>query len=224
MLEYFQMGVDDVEVRLFLPNDFLLVFWHRIDADRILHGEPPVGAPFKLSFMRWWPEARASVAPMLFKVLLDLRGIPAHLWDLEIAQCVIRSSSLIIQAALVALSKRDMKTFAVVSWCIDPDPIPEQVVLVIPEKDALYVEQGLFLRSEELIHSTKRILQYRVLIDIRETQDWWPQSSSSDDDDSHGNGGGSGNDDNDSSSDDFPGHRGGGSRGPRPCRHRFPDS
>jgi hypothetical protein len=116
MLEYFQMGVDDVEVRLFLPNDFLLVFWHRIDADRILHGEPPVGAPFKLSFMRWRPKARASVAPMLFKVLLDLRGIPAHLWDLEIAQCVIRSSSLIIQAALVALSKCDMKTFAVVAW------------------------------------------------------------------------------------------------------------
>jgi hypothetical protein len=144
MGEVYRLGVNDVEVHLFPPADFLLVFLRRIDVDKVLHGDPPADAPFRLSFLRWHPEARAASAPLCFKVLLDLRGIPAHLWGVETARCVVRSSSLITQVAPASISRRDMRTFTVVAWCIDLDLIPDQVVLVVPETEAPYVEQGLF--------------------------------------------------------------------------------
>jgi hypothetical protein len=81
--------------------------------------------------MRWCREAQAAQAPLLFKVLMDLRGIPAHLWDIDIAQRIVKSSPLIIQAAPASISMCNMKTFTVVAWCIDPDLIAEQVVLVV---------------------------------------------------------------------------------------------
>jgi hypothetical protein len=171
-----------------------------------------------------WSQLMRGCAPLRFKVLLDLRGIPAHLWGVETAQCVVRSSSLITQVAPASISRRDMRTFTVVAWCIDLDLIPDQVVLVVPETEAPYVEQGLFLRPEELIHSSQGTLRYRVQIDIRETQDWRP-SSSSGDDDGRPDGDERGGNDDDSSSDDMSdlGDQAGRSRHPLSRRYRFSD-
>jgi hypothetical protein len=223
-VKFYQMGIDDVEARQFPPDDFLLVFQRRIDVDRVLHGEPPAGAPFRLSFMRWRSEARASVVPMLYKVLLDPVGIPVHPWDMDTTQKIVQSSSLVIQAAPTTLSMRGMRTFTVVTWCIDPILVSEQVVLVVPDKEAPYVEQGLFLRLKDLIHSTRGTTRYWVQVAIREVQDWRPHMDSSKDGDGHHGGPNGSDNDEDDSGPNFPGHNVASGHGrPMPRRHHYPD-
>ncbi|CAL4891874.1 unnamed protein product [Urochloa decumbens] len=221
LLQHFQLDAEDAEVRLYRPDDFLIVFRRRIDADRVLHAEPPASAAFQLSFMRWRREARAVAAPLQYKVILDMRGIPAHLWEVDIAQRIVGSSCLIIQAAPDVSSKRNMRTFTVAAWAVDPDLVPTEVVLVVPEKEAPFVQDTKFyLRPEELIHSSKATLRYRVSTEVREVQDW-RQPSDSSSEDNWGYGGGASDDDDSDPGHDFGSGRGGSSR-PWPRRHRFP--
>jgi hypothetical protein len=160
---------------------------------------------------------------MLYKVLLDLVGIPGHLWDVDTAHKIVQSSSLVIQTTPTTLSMRDMRTSTIVAWCIDPILVPEQVVLVVSDKEAPYIEQGLFLRPEELIHSMRGMMHYCVQISIREVQDWRPHTDSSEDGDGRP-GGPDGSDDKDDSGLDFPGPNVGGGHGRlMPRRHRYPD-
>ncbi|CAL5013433.1 unnamed protein product [Urochloa decumbens] len=139
MNEHFQLGRDDVEVRLSRPDDFLLVFHRRIDADR---------------------------------------------------------------AAPDVVARRNMRAFTVAAWTVHPDLIPEEVVVIVPEKEAPFSPGNLFLRPEELIHSSKGTLHYRVSIEIREVQDWNSRSESSSD---GGGDHGRNDEDDDSSQDGFPG-------------------
>ncbi|CAL5033832.1 unnamed protein product [Urochloa decumbens] len=218
MSEHFELGRDDVEVRLYRPDDFLLVFRRRTDADRVLHADPPASSAFRLTFRRWRWEARAVSEPMLFKVLLDMKGIPGHLWELDVAQRIVGSSCLIIQAAPDVESRRNMRTFTVAAWAAHPDLIPEEVVVIVPEKEAPFSPGNLFLRPEELIHSSKSTLRYRVSIEVREVQDWHERSESSSED----RGGRGRSDEDDSDHDDFPraGNDGRSSKA-WPRRHRF---
>ncbi|CAL4898611.1 unnamed protein product [Urochloa decumbens] len=217
LLDHFHLGSEDAEVRRYSPDDFLIVFRRRIDADRVLHAEHPANAAFTLTFRRWRREARAVSTPLLFKVLLELRGVPAHLWEVDIAQRIVGASCLIIQAAPETTSRRDMQVFTVAAWAVDPDLVARNVVLVVPEKEPPFVSGNLFLRPEELMHSSKATLRYRVAVKVREVQDWHQQDSSSDDEGRRGGGGG------DEDDDDFdPGfHPGSRSSRPWPRRHRF---
>ncbi|CAL4948394.1 unnamed protein product [Urochloa decumbens] len=207
MSEHFGLGRDDVEVRLSRPDDFLLVFRRRIDADRVLHAEPPPNAAFCLTYRRWRREAMASFEPLLFKVLLDMKGIPGHLWESEVAQRIVGSSCLIIQTVPDVASRRNMRTFTVAAWAVHPDLIPQEVVIVVPEKEEPFSPGNLFLRPEELIHASKGSLRYRVSVEIREVQDWRERSSSPSED---GRGYGGGSDDDSDGDDDVPGHGRGG--------------
>ncbi|CAL5044434.1 unnamed protein product [Urochloa decumbens] len=218
MSEHFELGRDDVEVRLHRPDDFLLVFRRRIDADRVLHAEPPGNSVLRLTFRRWRREACAVSEPLQFKVLLDMKGIPGHLWEVDVAQRIVGTSCSIIQAAPDVETRRNMRTFTVAAWAVHPDLIPEEVVVIVPEKDAPFSPGNLFLRPEELIHTSKSTLRYRVSIEVREVQDWHETpDSSSDERREHGR-----SDDDESDQDGFPGAGNGGrSSKPWPRRHRF---
>ncbi|CAO2185742.1 unnamed protein product [Urochloa humidicola] len=218
--EHFQLGLEDAEVRLYHPDDFLIVFRRRIDADRVLHAEHPANAPFRLTFRRWRREARANASPLLFKVLLELRVVPAHLWEVDIAQRIVGSSCLIIQAAPEVTSRRNMRVFTVAAWAVDPDLVSRNVVLVVPEKEPPFTSGNLLLRPEEIIHSSRATLRYRVSVRVCEVQDWHQADSSSGEDGRRG--GGDSDDDDDSDPGFHPGARRGGSFRPWPRRHRFP--
>ena len=57
-------------------------------------------------------------------------------------------------------------------WCSDPDLIPNEAVVRIPEKVADPEDNNLFLRPDEIIHHELRLLRYKVEIEILEFQDW----------------------------------------------------
>lgn len=67
------------------------------------------------------------------------------------------------------------------AWCIDPDLVPVEKMMFLPEPPEPYEECGLFLRPQEIIHSRHDGLWYRVHVRIVEIQDWNLSSNSSDD-------------------------------------------
>lgn len=222
MLEHFQADREVVEVRRFGDMGFLLIFNTRTAADRVLHAMPPEQALFRLVFRCWTRQLHATSIPMLFKVLVALENLPAHVWSLEAAQTILGSSCSMIQLALETAEKTDMSKFWVTAWCLDPDLIPKEKTVVIPEPDELHDPCGhLFLKPHEVIHSRKETLHYQVLIHLVECHDFNPRSDSDDDflgwprprDDG---------DDSDNSDDDYLGFNdAGGSSKPCPRKHRF---
>ena len=160
-------------------EDFIVVFNDRSAWDLVLHAPFPTGMPFQLRFRPWLRQSMASTDAMLFRVLVDLRGIPAHAWMLSTAERIlgVACNSLIPTPETVA--KEDLSCYRVVAWCVDPGLIPVEVDLLVPEPDEPYVEQGLFLRPEEMLRSRQPCLRYKVMVRIREVQDWHRQLSSS---------------------------------------------
>jgi hypothetical protein len=88
----------------------------------------------------------------------------------------------------------------VVVWARHPDLIPTEVCCSVPELVEPFVEAEppLFLRAEEIIHSSCDLLHFRVLIHTIEVHGFKPPESS-DDDDGH-------SPSSDSSEEDYPGY------------------
>ncbi|KAF8760528.1 hypothetical protein HU200_010080 [Digitaria exilis] len=63
-------------------------------------------------------------------------------------------------------------------WCVHPDFIPGQKLVLIPEPDEPHDPGVLFLRPHEIIHSKQDGLWYRVQVRVREVQDWTLSDSS----------------------------------------------
>jgi hypothetical protein len=99
-----------VQVRRSYPDDFLLSFPECGDTDRVLLAAiaPPLELGFTLTFRRWTRQARASFAPLLFKVLLSITNVPAQAWSVETAQMIMGTSCLIKEVAPSSLQGADL--------------------------------------------------------------------------------------------------------------------
>lgn len=69
------------------PEDFLLVLPDQRTADNVFNnGQPWHGPSFSLLFKRWTRLAHADSAVLPDLVNVELRGVPAHAWDIATAQ------------------------------------------------------------------------------------------------------------------------------------------
>lgn len=77
---------DDVGlIRWHALEDFMVRFSGREDLEMVLSTLPPVDAPFSVVWHRWRRTSRASAGPFKYKVLVGIKGIPAHA---RLASCV----------------------------------------------------------------------------------------------------------------------------------------
>ncbi|KAJ1259584.1 hypothetical protein BS78_10G167400 [Paspalum vaginatum] len=89
LVSLLSFDADQFSVHLYSPEDFLVVFRSArsaADRDRVLHGPPPPSPPFRLIWKRWLRTSLATPEVMRFRVLLVLRGIPAHAWSVDTAK------------------------------------------------------------------------------------------------------------------------------------------
>nr|CAB3486877.1 unnamed protein product [Digitaria exilis] len=162
------------------PDDFLVVFASAASATAVLHSPPPVGAPFQLIWRRWRRQARASLATLRFRVLVELRGIPDHARNLDTAQRILNPACAELVEPPPELAGDDRGFLYAAAWCVHPDLIPVTKLLLIPEPREPHVPGNLFLREEEIIQSKMDGLWYRVAVRIIEVHDWDPDDSSDD--------------------------------------------
>lgn len=120
---------------------------------------------------------------MVFRVLLELKGLPAHGWNIETVEDILLSSCGRLKPTPETTAKVDMGRYRLIAWCINPDLILRKKFIYIPEQEEIHVRGPLlYLNPEEIIHSSCPTLHYQIDIDILEIQDWRRQSDSSDDD------------------------------------------
>ena len=68
---------------------------------------------------------------MRYRVLLEIRGIPAHAWDLETVTKLLGDDCVPCTIPPATEGQRDV--FRLTAWCSSPSSIPPLIDLVIPE-------------------------------------------------------------------------------------------
>ena len=139
---------------------FISEFSSAADVDRVLHAHLPAEAPFQLVWKRWRRQATASLQSLCFRVLIELRGIPAHARNISTVRIILDTSCSDLVEVPPELVGDDRKKYFVGAWCIHPDLVPQAKMIFIQEPPVPYVESGLFLRPHEIIHSCHDGLWY----------------------------------------------------------------
>jgi hypothetical protein len=152
----------------------------------------PESAPFTLIWRRWTRFSGASAGSFTYKVLVGIKGVPAHALSVAVAQQLLGSSCAQVELASSdddGVADDDGRELFVAAWCVHPTLIAEQKILVIPEPRLPHDAHGFrCLREHEIIHAHLPTLRYLARMRVVEFQDWDAPSSPSDDDDSHGAG------------------------------------
>ena len=154
----------------------MLIFHHPSDLQRVLDAPPLPRVDMALRFRRWSRLVTAEWESMRFRVLLEIRGIPAHAWSVAAAQVILDGACAIPEPTPSTSVRADSRRFQAAVWCADPDLIPNEVIVRIPERVKDLGTNNLFLRPEE--HHELPVLRYKVEIEILEIQDWNVNSSS----------------------------------------------
>jgi hypothetical protein len=115
--------------------------------DVVLHAPPPQQADLLLIFYHWSQQAGVLFKSFIFKVLLSISNIPAHVWSVEMIQAIVGSSCLVFEVPPCSLDQSDLSSFQVIVWARNPDLIPSEVTCSIPEPVEPFVEAAppLFL-------------------------------------------------------------------------------
>ncbi|CAL4976689.1 unnamed protein product [Urochloa decumbens] len=177
--EYYVLLPDDYAVFRYDPEDFLVDFTNAAAANRVLHSSPPAEAPFQLLWKRWRRQSMASFARLRYRVLVELKGVPAHAPRISSAQIALGFACSGLIEAPPELAGDSKRSFFVAAWCIHPDLIPVEKLMYIPEPVHHFDGGNLFLRPEEIVHSGEDGLWYLVKILVWEIKDWLDESSGS---------------------------------------------
>ena len=146
-------------------------FGRREDLERVLNALPEGSAPFTLTWRRWTWLSRATAASFTFRVLIRIKGVPAHALSEAVAQQLLGSSCAQVQLASSdadGVEDDDARELFVAAWCLHPLLVPEQKLLVIPEPLEPHDPSILFLREHEIIHSHLPILHYLARMRVAE--------------------------------------------------------
>lgn len=181
VVDSFGIPDDSFSIHHNQPEDFLPIF-HDVATLNLVHqGSPTPREDLTLQFKRWHRLATAEADSMKFRVLVELRGIPSHAWSAAAAWEVLGDFCACPELTPAMIARSDLRRFHAVTWCSDPDLIPNVSFLKIPEMRDPNEGAELFLRPHEIIHHDLPLLRYHVEVEILEIQDWLGYSDDSDD-------------------------------------------
>lgn len=86
---WYHIEPDDFVVLRYSPEDFLVHFRYQEAMLDVLHAPTLANTPFFLVWRRWRRESMASTGSFRFKVLIAMKGIPAHLWGIPVAERIL---------------------------------------------------------------------------------------------------------------------------------------
>lgn len=162
---FYNLPADVFSISRYALEDFLVRFNNRDDHEDILRVSVPIGTPFFLIWKRWRRQSMASAEGLRYKVLLGLKGMPAHIWGVRSAERMLGSSCAKLVEGPVTAAREDLREFVVVAWCVHPDFIPHEKLIAVPEPELpFFLESPLCLREHKVIHSELKVLRYLVRI------------------------------------------------------------
>jgi len=116
----------------FGPEQFLLILPGVELVERVLNDRRPIiTLSLRLHVMRWTRFLHATAASLPVAVEINLRGIPAHAWELATVAQLLNDHCWISEIHPTTLDRRDV--FTVIAWCSHPGLIPQVLELEILE-------------------------------------------------------------------------------------------
>ncbi|XBI93652.1 hypothetical protein VPH35_030450 [Triticum aestivum] len=141
-------------VHKFQPEDFLVVFAAPELRNKALAAGTVEHGFFKLFVKPWLKQAQAVSRVMRTQVDLMIEGIPSHAWTSETAAELLGSSCLVESLAPETENREDLSLFKLRAWCVDPDEVPADRRLWVPETPI-----------------SRALLEYKTLIHIGRVHD-----------------------------------------------------
>lgn len=129
----FGIGPNDMSIRPFHPEDFLVICEQRIIWQLMVERGRAPGHGFSLALRPWMRQAQATGTSLPFLVPLRLVGVPAHAWTRRTAEVILRGLGFVVQVADRTARRFDMSGFHVWLKTADPGKIPRRRMLFIPE-------------------------------------------------------------------------------------------
>ncbi|CAD6336108.1 unnamed protein product [Miscanthus lutarioriparius] len=108
---FYHLAPDEFSVSTYPPEDFLVRFRSAQARDGVLHAPHPQGTRFVLLWRPWRRQAWASAGSFRFCVLLGMRGIPSHLWNVAAAQQILGPACAGLEPAQATASQENMSEY-----------------------------------------------------------------------------------------------------------------
>nr|TKW16613.1 hypothetical protein SEVIR_5G310500v2 [Setaria viridis] len=105
--EFLNLLPEDYNIQRSKPEDFLVEFSMPSIAERILHSHLPPEAQIQLIWRRWHRQSMVSLASLRFRVLIELKGIPAHARNVNTAQTILGTACAELVEAPVQVDKNN---------------------------------------------------------------------------------------------------------------------
>lgn len=143
----FEVEVSLLSLQRFGDARYLLILPSAELTERIFNGGRPLFiTPLRLHVMRWSRFVGSAASSMLdLPVEVDIRGIPAHAWELPTAELLLSDHCWIGRVHPENPDHRDV--FRVLAWCSHPARIPSAMDLEILEPTMEEDGQGAGVRS-----------------------------------------------------------------------------
>ncbi|XBI11379.1 hypothetical protein VPH35_138456 [Triticum aestivum] len=129
----FGIGLDDMSIRAFYPEDFLVLCHDGAVRERMVRAGKVTASWFELKLRPWLRQAQATAAHLPFLVPVSLRGVPAHAWCRRTADVILRGLGYVVGVDESTARRHDMADFRVWLRTDRPKKIPRRRLLFINE-------------------------------------------------------------------------------------------
>jgi hypothetical protein len=168
-------------IRPVVHDSFLVIFDSSSESSLCLKLgsiEPVPGIVY--GFSQWTPMREGRLSTLVFRVHLDIIGIPEHAWSRSTAATILAGSCRIHLVDKDSLSKRNMSRFRLEAWAADPDAIPRSVLLKIPERPYDSIGgKNKFLTPEGFSYFEHKMVDFDITVEILEVEDMAPSTGPS---------------------------------------------
>nr|XP_034569332.1 uncharacterized protein LOC117833844 [Setaria viridis] len=177
-----EVADDNFAIRRFWLENFVVNFATQRARDAAMRaGSVPAGG-VRLFFWPWKRLVRAETRTLLFRVSIELEGVPAHAWSMRTARKILSSSYWIERVEPATEERSDLTKMRVMAWTDDPCRIPRKskhfiaeheprVVYDDPDMQRIFGNLAPYLRQ-------KKTLSYDVIIHLRNVADFRSRSPS----------------------------------------------
>lgn len=160
----FDIGPEDMSIRPFFPEDFLVLCREVAVHDCMVRAIWASSSWFDLSLRPWIRQAQATAAFPPYLMPISLRGVPAHAWNQRMASVILRGLGFVVGVDDSTARRLDMAEFRVWLRTDRPQQIPRHRMLFIDEPSCTLWAAGA--AAEHSIGRRVHTLQYPVRIAV----------------------------------------------------------
>ncbi|KAK1686027.1 hypothetical protein QYE76_046875 [Lolium multiflorum] len=129
----FGVGPNDMPIRAYSPEDFLLLCSDRRLRDRMVAKGLTHASWFSLSLRGWLRQSHATAVDLPFFVPLKLMGVPGHAWNRRMTDALMEGFGFVIDVAAPTTRMDDMSVFKIWVRALDPENLPASRLLFVEE-------------------------------------------------------------------------------------------